>query len=328
MRTTIPPFPFAQAFADARLDDIRTETHGKRTDLIIDFREICHASDTTLIEQNDALTEHVRGTFIPHRVRFVGVTLKYFMGEYAFLPRISPDHPACILLGMLTWQLTSEKHPSYRLFSGSADADLWFSARTCVAEATEVPVRSADFIRTHSPAPPLNEGLVPHYPALNHRFGGNPITIHLGHRTFHRRLFVGSLDTQPADHRPDVDAVLNLGEEPSKWIPAELPSHDKMSAFVAPGDHWAEMGEGSAGMSVAEIKALAMWVIERLRRHQRVLVHCVAGFNRSVTVCVAVLMLLEGLTPEAALARVREHHAWAKPDPVHWLQLKGLAKVN
>ncbi len=320
IRTTIPPFPFAQAFADARLDDIRTETYGKRTDLIIVFREICHAPDTPLIEPNDALTEHVRGTFIPHRVRFVGVTLKYFMGEYAFLPQISPDHPARILLGMLTWRLTSENHPSYRLISGSADADLWFSARKCVAEVTDVPVQSADFIRTHSPAPPLNEGLVPHYAALNQRFGGNPITIHLGPRTFHRRLFVGSLETQP-DHRPDVDAVLNLGEEPSKWLNAD-------ARTASPCDRWSERGEGSTGMSVEEIKAEAQWVIERLRKHQRVLVHCVAGFNRSVTVCVAVLMLLEGLTPEAALARVREHHAWAKPDPVHWLTLKGVGHLN
>lgn len=62
MRTTIPPFPFAQAFADARLDDIRTETHGKRTDLIgTAFREIRHAAGYHADEQNDALTEHVRG---------------------------------------------------------------------------------------------------------------------------------------------------------------------------------------------------------------------------------------------------------------------------
>jgi protein-tyrosine phosphatase len=58
------------------------------------------------------------------------------------------------------------------------------------------------------------------------------------------------------------------------------------------------------------------------------LVHCSAGFNRSVTVCCAVLILLEGLSADAALARVREHHPWARPDSQHWLALRWLASGN
>ncbi|NUM49079.1 MAG: hypothetical protein HUU38_30640 [Anaerolineales bacterium] len=60
-RATIPPFPFAQAFNDARLDDIRQETVQNATDLIIDFREICLSSETELIWQDGAWAEHVRG---------------------------------------------------------------------------------------------------------------------------------------------------------------------------------------------------------------------------------------------------------------------------
>jgi protein-tyrosine phosphatase len=78
-------------------------------------------------------------------------------------------------------------------------------------------------------------------------------------------------------------------------------------------------------MDVAEIVEQAEWVIERLRAGQRVLVHCLAGLNRSVTVCCAVLILLEGISAETALERVREHHPWARPDTHHWLALRWLA---
>ena len=68
--------------------------------------------------------------------------------------------------------------------------------------------------------------------------------------------------------------------------------------------------------------------IKRLEQNQSVLVHCVAGMNRSVTICCAVLMLLEGLTAETALERVRQHHPWARPDSHHWLALRWLEMNN
>jgi protein-tyrosine phosphatase len=48
--------------------------------------------------------------------------------------------------------------------------------------------------------------------------------------------------------------------------------------------------------------------------------------NRSATVCCAALILLEGLPAEAALARVRERHPGAWPDPYHWFLLRWLAE--
>jgi protein-tyrosine phosphatase len=79
-------------------------------------------------------------------------------------------------------------------------------------------------------------------------------------------------------------------------------------------------------MKLDELVAEAQWVIERLVRGQKVLVHCVAGFNRSVTLCCAIVMLIENLSAEAALARVRQNHPWALPDSHHWLVLRWLAQ--
>jgi protein-tyrosine phosphatase len=81
-------------------------------------------------------------------------------------------------------------------------------------------------------------------------------------------------------------------------------------------------------MSPDEIRFEAEWVIERLKAEKRVLVHCVAGMNRSSTICCAILMMLEELTAEQALARVREHHPWARPDSHHWLALRWLVETK
>jgi protein-tyrosine phosphatase len=114
-----------------------------------------------------------------------------------------------------------------------------------------------------------------------------------------------------------VDAVLNLGEEASLWV---------KGTQIHQNDRAINRGEGSSGMAVPEICEEAQWVIERLEQNQRVLVHCVAGMNRSVTIGCAVLMLLEGLSAQAALERVRQHHPWARPDSHHWLALRWLEK--
>ena len=152
--------------------------------------------------------------------------------------------------------------------------------------------------------------------SLYQRFGGDPITIKVDGLVHHHKLFIGGVEMQPS-HRPQVDAVLNLGETPSRWV---------RTKSLHPNDRAENKGEGSQGMSAEEIKEEASWVIDRLQKNQTVLVHCAAGMNRSSTICCATLIFLEGLTAEAALARVREHHPWAKPNSHHWLALRWLEK--
>jgi protein-tyrosine phosphatase len=92
-----------------------------------------------------------------------------------------------------------------------------------------------------------------------------------------------------------------------------------------PADRFATKGELVNGVAAADLRAEAEWVVERLCAGRRVLVHCWGGINRSASVCCAALMLLEGITPEAALARVRAPHVEAAPDPYHWFALQRLA---
>jgi len=202
-------------------------------------------------------------------------------------------------------------------FNGTNDpADLTLSARQFTLEDRPGRKEAIDLIRDWSPAPLPTARLVPLNQKLRQRFGGDPVSVQIGERVYHRRLFVGGLDCQ-TNQRPEVGAVLNLGDEPSKWCGSEIGIY---------ADRWACKGEGQSGMDMGEITAEARWVIERLKVGQSVLVHCSAGFNRSVTICCAALILLEGLTAEEALERVREHHPWARPDPHHWLVLRWIAQ--
>jgi hypothetical protein len=158
---------------------------------------------------------------------------------------------------------------------------------------------------------------VPHRPALYRRYGGDPVSFRLGRRIYARRLFIGGL-FQQHEERPAVHHVLNLCGIENPWY-----THSGGSSE----DRFVLKGEMASGMDAMELFEEAGWVTERLRAGHRVLVHCYAGINRSSTVCCATLMFLEGIDPEEALARVRQHHPLAWPDPYHWFILRWLAQA-
>ncbi len=98
--------------------------------------------------------------------------------------------------------------------------------------------------------------------------------------------------------------------------------------FIGGLHHQFEMRPLVDGMRGDDLLAEAGWVAERLRAGRRVLVHCWAGINRSASVCCAALILLESLSADEALARVREQHLEAAPDPYHWFLLRWLASAR
>ena len=288
---------------------------------MVDYQALCQAAPPEIFERHGRLWERVVGERVARRVRFRGVSWIRREGAYANLAALPPEHGARSLRGVLSWY-PLEQAGLFSLFLHDSDepAHLMLVSRDCRAEerpgAAQAEGRPVEVVRDWSPAPLFRPGLVPRPAHLHRRYGGDPVRVRLGERWLARRLFVGDLECQPGQ-RPAVDAVLNAGEEPSRWASAG-PAH--------PADRWTVRGEGAAGMSAAELRAEAEWVSERLRAGQRVLVHCVAGLNRSTSIACAALILLEGLSAEAALARVRERHAWARPDDHHWLALKWLAK--
>ncbi len=314
----IPIFPYAPSLQGARLDSLREETTGRRHDLMLDYHELSPITLPELFKRNGKIYERIQGNFIPRRLRFVGIQELKLNGIYEKLDQTPLDHPAREIRDLLRWIQPGHDLTFYLLFSSSwgPEDDLRFYARDVFQEKWAGKPVPVSLERNWSPTPPTRAGIVPLTKKLYEHFGGDPVTIHLDGQVHHRRLFIGSLEIQPPK-RPGVDAILNLGEEPSRWV---------KGGKMRDCDRWVNKGEGANGMSLEEICHEAEWVIERLKAGKRVLVHCVAGMNRSSTICCAVLMVLEGLSAEKALERVREHHPWARPDSNHWLKLRWLAK--
>jgi len=308
-------FPAGQAPGGGRLDTLDIQTHGQRTDLLMDYHELGFATPPTLFERDGRPWEQVQGVYRPRRLRFIGTQIISGEGLCDHLDDLPLDHPTRALKGALAWR--TPEGQNYYLFGIRMEAhpSLLLIAQRCVAQERAGPTQPVALARDWSPPPPSPARLVPNPRRLHQRYGGDPIAIRLNGRVHQRRLFIGGVDIQ-GELRPDVHVVLNVGEEPSRWT-ATTP--------LNPADRWDNKGEGSDGMDVGEITEEARWVIQRLQAGQRVLVHCAAGMNRSAAICCAVLILLEGLSAEAALERVREHHPWARPDSHHWLVLRWLA---
>jgi hypothetical protein len=312
VRTRIYAFPYNTELFDARLIAINGEVSGRRTiDIVLDVDLLRPHGEPEPVEVEGRPAEMVRGEYVPHRLRFRRAQLLQLGGVYAELDAAPLEHEARRLYGILHWR-TPVLGESYLVFSHTMEpADLILQARGFALEPREGPRTPAEYVRRWAFTPPRPAGLIPERGAAHRQFGGDPVTIRLGGRRYRNRLFIGGMHHQ-TDRRPQVDHVLNLCELPNAWT---------IGAWMHPADRHACKGEMALGMTLAELRAEAEWVVERLTAGERVLVHCFAGANRSATVCCAALMLLEGLTAEQALARVREHHPGCCPDPYYWFLL-------
>ncbi|MBN2503553.1 MAG: dual specificity protein phosphatase family protein [Anaerolineales bacterium] len=312
----IPPFPYYWSIAGGRLVAFTESAVGGEQEFILDYEELQFSAPPKLDQCNGQPCEHIRGHYHPKRLRFNDIYWIKISGLYDDLDTLPMDHAARSLRGMLHWR-KSDKEPLYVLANGSVEpAALVISADSCMQEDRPGPVEAVAYTRNWSPAPPLPAGAMPDMDFFRQRYGGDPVSIHLHNREHPERLFIGGIDIQE-EARPLVDAVLNLSENPSRWVVDEQ---------IDGRDRWATKGEGPIGMTVEDIRAEAEWVVERLRAGQRVLVHCSAGMNRSVTIGCAALMMLEGLSAEDALARIHQNRPWARPDSHHWLALRWLAE--
>jgi len=146
-------------------------------------------------------------------------------------------------------------------------------------------------------------------------YGGSPIPICLdpaagGYR--HTRLFLGPSRSELGDNaHPAVDGIVNLCELDDPW---RLTDDDR---------RW-RRGEGTFGYTWEKLDADARDVAEILRAGRSVLIHCMAGVNRSSTLTCAVLLHIEDISADAALRRVQRFHAPARPEDRHWQALRQL----
>jgi hypothetical protein len=312
----IAQHPFAISLQGGLLDLYVAEQRGEQLHITLSIRTFEKLA-SELLERGGIVYERVKGNYAPIKLHFSGASGLISNPFFMNIKSLSLNDPARTINDFLSWQQIGKREIFYLLGMHARDVDhLMFFAQQVIYERLSDNVIPISFERDWCPPPPMPGRLVPNPKQLHAKFGGDPITVHLGTRAYHHRLFIGGIDIQPME-RPQVDAVFNVGETASKWAQEEQNYAE---------DRWKNKGEGADGMSLEIIREAATWIIERLKKNQRVLVHCVAGMNRSSTICCAALILLEGLTAKQALERVRERHPWARPDSNHWLKLRWLAK--
>ena len=303
---------FAYLMQGARLDSY--QENGQFLTMEVQGLQ-CNASE--LCSQDGKIIERATCVYIPLKLSFTKVTPLKRSDFFVSLANYPIDDPSRVIFYMHSWQQPGMEDVFYIFkLREPIGASMNFLANEVTYEK-ENGGTPFTLERDWSPAPPMPDRMVPQHPDLYPRFGGDPVTVNLDGVAQDLKLFVGGMENQPEYRPTEVDAVLNIGERPSFWVKGNE---------THPNDRTVEKGEGSQGMSVDEIREEAKWVIDHLQKKENVLVHCVAGMNRSVTICCAALILLEGLSAEAALQRVRENHPWAKPDSYHWLALRWLEK--
>jgi len=105
-----------------------------------------------------------------------------------------------------------------------------------------------------------------------------------------------------------------------------LPPFQHLAA-VMPGPDLA-FGGGMLLVIMLVHAAGVRWVTNHVARRQERIAERPTTWRADALMSGAVLMLLEGLNAETALARVRQHHPWARPDSHHWLALRWLEMNN
>ncbi|MEM7110902.1 MAG: dual specificity protein phosphatase [Chloroflexota bacterium] len=307
--------PWIQSLQGGRLLGVREEQQEKQRNLLLTYLAFQPTQPATLSYDNEQVEETIVGTFTLQKLHFFNI--RWYKADEG-LPKIATmagNEPA--IGTVMHWQAPDEKFPFCYILTEQEQFLFWAEAWAFVdvADLKERGVGPTEIVRrTWSSAPPMPTRTFYEQTAATQQFGGNSVAVRLNQQLVANRLFVGGLHFQ-GEKRPLIDTVLNLGEQPSR-------------CQLLPTDRWAEKGEGTAGMTVEEIVTEAKWVLAELQAHKSVLVHCVAGFNRSVTICCAALILLEQISAEAALHRVWQHHPWARPDAHHWLALRWLAQQN
>jgi hypothetical protein len=314
-RARVFTFPHNAALFDSHLDTFYEETGTRGVDIVFDLHILRLVSPVELRDIGGLAHEVARGERVPMRLRFSDAEWLARSGPFEDFNHLPQDHGARRFFGFM-----HSRQPDYGEFYWATTASaeegfLALRARRYWLEAREGTVRTVEVARRWSLTPPAPAGLVPMRPVLHRRYGGDPIAVHIGGRTFRNRLFIGGLHHQ-REERPQVDHVLNLCGIGNPWV-------DRFGQH--PDDRFVCKGEMAAGMDLEEILEETDWVVERIRTGESVLVHCAAGMNRSSTICCAALIVLEGIAAEEALARVRERHPIAWPDPYHWFLLRWLA---
>jgi len=122
-------------------------------------------------------------------------------------------------------------------------------------------------------------------------------------------LVLGSLESlKDKDLMAEIDSIVTVFDH-------EIPNEYSLDNKVHHWHLWIDDDEnnGNGELIYSYFLPVAVW-IAKMTQNGKVLVHCVLGVSRSVTITTAYLMFLNQWDKETALEYIKKHHCWASPN--------------
>ncbi|HEY9815126.1 MAG TPA: dual specificity protein phosphatase [Candidatus Obscuribacterales bacterium] len=120
-----------------------------------------------------------------------------------------------------------------------------------------------------------------------------------------QQLAVGPLPTPQnysSLHHAGIQSVVSLCAPSEGMIPADIPQQFDHARFILPDSSYI------FGLDPRQLRQIVHHIHTRIQRGQAVYVHCLAGVERSPTVCASYLCLHQGLDLWEAVAVVTRQH--------------------
>jgi hypothetical protein len=178
---------FAHLIQGARLDSF----YQPEPDIVLDVQGL-QITSSELFERDGKIMEHIAGTYVPMRLRFLNVSKASCDDFFASLDHYTQEDPSRTIAHFLSWRQPKHRDIFYIIGTQApAYGSLHFFAQQLTCEKLKKPKQPVNIERDWSPSPPMPERLVPRPYHLYQQYGGDLITIHVS--TIINSLLVGRI---------------------------------------------------------------------------------------------------------------------------------------
>ena len=119
-----------------------------------------------------------------------------------------------------------------------------------------------------------------------------------------------------------ITTILSLCAEKEAILPPSVCRHFQCVRYVLPDSH------SSQKLTQADVLAVLKIIHDNIMRHQSIYVHCLAGMERSPTICLAYLCLYQGYNLEESLTWLKTVNPRTMPNEQQLNVVRSLVQAH